>query len=187
MNRIFRIVFSKIIGLMIFLFMLLIVNSVDLNNHVYRIVAEFFNYNAAFIIFMSISFMVVEILFAIPFPFNLVAPIFSAFASIILVTFLARIFEMVDSITMARIFYFFSPLMFLIYPLVFVAVLIGGYISIFSRLVTKKVKKEIKTEKETKKGIKKKKDKSWEEVGDGFKKAFSDFFRKLADSIDKKE
>ena len=28
------------------------------------------------------------------------------------------------------------------------------------------------------------KEKSWDEIGDGFRKAFSDFFRKLADLLD---
>ena len=42
-----------------------------------------------------------------------------------------------------------------------------------------------KPKKKKSKKKKSKKEKSWEEIGDEFRKAFSDFFRKLADLIDK--
>ena len=78
---------------------------------------------------------------------------------------------------MTKLFSLLWPLTFLVYPIVFLAVLIGGYISIFV-----KMKKPKKKEPKKKKS---KKEKSWEEIGDEFKKAFSDFFRKLADLLDK--
>ena len=177
MKKIPKIILSKTIGLMFFLFMLYILNRINLNIFGYKIWVTFLNENLALIVAMSLLFMVAEVFFALIFPFNLPAPLFSSFAALLLAKFIFRIFLVIDKMIMTELFSLLWPLTFLVYPIVFLAVLIGGYISIFVKMKKPKKKKSKKK--------KSKKEKSWEEIGDGFRKAFSDFFRKLADLIDK--
>ncbi len=177
MKKIPKIILSKTIGLMFFLVMLYILNRLNLNIYGYKIWVTFLNDNLALLVAMSLLFMIAEVFFALIFPFSLPAPLFSSFAALLITQFIFRIFPVIDKMITIELFSLLWPLTFLVYPIVFLAVLVGGYISIFAKM--KKPKK-----KESKKK-KSKKEKSWEEIGNGFRKAFSDFFRKLADLIDK--
>ncbi|MBN2367907.1 hypothetical protein JXC34_02735 [Candidatus Woesearchaeota archaeon] len=179
----FRIVFSKIIGLMIFLVLLFLINVISINVYPYRLVVSFINSNAVLIVVMSIIFMIAEVIFSFVFPFNLSGPIFSSLASMFLVKFILEIFSLIDRFIAEDIFTVFSAFDWLIYPVVFIAVLIGGYATIFARLIggTKEEKKTKKTPKSRKKV------KDWDDIGNDFRKVLSDFFRKIADSIEKEK
>ena len=172
MNKIFRIVFSKILGIMLFLIMLFIVNRLNTRISGLDVFVRFLNNNAIFLIVMSLLFMIVEITFALPFPINLPAPVFSASVSMMVVEFIFRIFGLIGTLVKQDIYSALSPLRFLAFPVVFIAVLVGGYITIFTSLGKKKEKKS-------------RKDKSWDEIQDELRKGFSDLFRKIADSIEK--
>ena len=165
--KIFKIVLSRVIGLMIFLLFLFLINNFTLDVEGYILVVDFINANAILLIVMSLLFMIAEVLFALPFPFNLPAPIFSAFIAMLLVRFILRVFGLIDVLIKQNIFSIFAPFSFIIYIIVFFAVIIGGYISIFKKLI---------------KGPKPKRKARWDTE---LRKELSDFFRKLADSLDK--
>lgn len=160
---------------MFFLFILYILNRLNLDIYAYKIWVAFLNENLALLVAMSLLFMIADVFFALIFPFNLPAPLFSSFAALLLSKFIFTIFLVIDKMIMTKLFSSLLPLTFLVYPVVFLAVLIGGYVSIFVKMVKKKKPKKPK----------KKKEKSWDEIGEDFKKALSDLFRKIADSIDK--
>lgn len=190
MKKVPKIILSRIIGLMFFLFMLYILNRFTLDTSFYKLGVTFFNKNAALLIAMSLIFMIAEIFFALNFPFNLPAPLFSSFGALLLTKFIFQVFLIIDKIILINIFSIFWPLNFIIYPAVFLLVLIGGYISIFVKMAKpKKEKSEKKKSKEKKskesKKEKRNKEKSWDEVGEGFRKAFSDFVKKLSEILDK--
>ena len=188
MKKIQGIILSKTISLMIFLVGLVIINNIESHSFAFRTVVQFINANAVLLIIMSLIMMIAEVCFAFMFPFNLVAPIFSAVGSIYLVTFIIRVFGLIDTLSNVRVFAFMFPLAFLIYPLVFIIVFILGYVNIFIRLFRAKRKEETNgwKERKNKKGQGKSREKSWDDIGNEFKTAMSDFFRKVADSIEKK-
>ena len=173
--KVFKIVFSKILGLMIFLVLLFLINALDVNVYPYRAIVGFINRNALLLVMISILFMVAEIFFSFMFPFNLPGPFFSAPAAFYLTMFIFRVFVLIDTLIGETLFSYIAAFAGMIYLIVFAAVFIGGYATIIAGLV--KPKKE--------KRVKKHKDKEWEDIGGEFRKAFSDLFRKIADSIDK--
>lgn len=130
------IVLMRLFGLIFFLILLYIANHLAFfteNPLNYQII-QFLNNNIWLIIVMSIIFLFGEVFNALIFPFNLPAPLFNASASVILVTFLFRIFALIDILLDEQIFVIFNRIEFLVYPLVFVIVLIGGYIAILVKL-----------------------------------------------------
>ncbi len=165
MKKIPKILLSRIIGLMIFLIILGVLNLVHVNLRVYSIWVSFLNDNAVLLIIMSLIFMIAEIFFELIFPLNLGAPIFSSTASMLLVTFIFRIFSVIDLMLMTRLFSLLWPLSIIVYPIVFVAVFIGGYISIFCKLGKKKKRKHRKSK--------------------NIKKNIADTFRDIANEIEK--
>ena len=162
MKKIPKILLSRIIGLMIFLIILAILNIVHVDLRVYSIWVDFFNNNAVLLIMMSLIFMIAEIFFELIFPLNLGAPIFSSISSMLLVTFIFRIFSVIDLMLMTRLFSLLWPLSIIVYPIVFIAVFMGGYISIFCKLGKKKKRKP-----------------------KNIKKNMADTFRNIADEIEK--
>lgn len=100
-----------------------------------------------FLIAMSAILAIGEIFGALPFPLNLPAPLFNAIGSVFLITFLLRIFELLEK-TLDKELLFFDRVQFLIYTIVFVAVLVVGYALIFKRLLGGDKEKEAKKCKE---------------------------------------
>jgi hypothetical protein len=177
------IILSKIFGILIFFVILYFLNRLQIDNEMFVLWSGFLNNNAALFVVMSLVFMIAEIFFALNFPFNFPGPIFAAFASLMLVKFIFKIFVVIDSALKLNISSIFSSMMFMIYPLVFVLVIAGGYVTIFSKIKCKSKSKSKKTDKH--KGCCD--DKSWDEVGEDCKKGLSSLFRKIADSIDKEK
>jgi hypothetical protein len=106
--------------------------------------------------------------------------------AVLFVGFLIRIFALFDILVDNNIFHFLDTLSFIIYPFVFIIVLIGGYIAIFQNLV--------RTDQSPEKGIKTLQDTAaaetgeaitWEDVGDEFKQAVYDLLTLLRSSIKK--
>ena len=176
MRKVPSIILSKIIGIIVFLLILFILNIVTLDLEVYRLWVMFLNNNAVLIILMSIFFMMSEVFYVLVFPFSLISPIFSAVAAMYLVSFIFKIFSLMDYMMPVQISLIFNPIGVLIYPFVFLGVLIGCYIHIFVKLVSKKEKKHIKSKKQDSK----------DDTGKKVKKEISSALRNLADSIDKK-
>ncbi len=137
MKKIPRIIISRIIGLMLFLIFLYILNNIEFNVAFYDQFVLFLNNNAVLIIVMSLLFMLSEIFYVIMFPVNLISPIFSAGAALLLVMFIFRIFNLIDMMIMINLFQIFSPLSFILYPLVFFMVLIISYVIIITEHLDK--------------------------------------------------
>jgi len=174
----------RLFGLVFFLIFLYIANNLAFfteNPLNYQII-QFLNNNIGLIIVMSIIFLFGEVFNALIFPFNLPAPLFNASASVLLVTFLFRIFALIDILLDEQIFIFFNRLAFLVYPLVFVIVLIGGYIAILVKL-SRTDESESGPEHKEKTGEKL----TWEDVGDEFRQTICDLLTLMRQSINKKK
>jgi hypothetical protein len=182
-NSVFWLIISKLIGLILFILVVWLANFFIpfINSPMYSEIVNFVNINLTFMIVMSAIFSIGEIFFALPFPVNLPAPLFSSLGTIFLVTFIGRLFQLIGFMTDIEIIEAFRVLSFIIYPLAFIGVLIGGYISIFSALVTGNGSHEKKP-----KSINVKRTRTWNDVGEEFKNAIFDFFSMLRRAFNRK-
>jgi hypothetical protein len=134
------IIISKIIGFLVFLIILAIANylKVYITNEMYYTVIDFIIDNLWLSFLIFIATMIAEVFWVFSFPFNLPAPILSAISSVFIVSYIYRMWILVEGFTTTKIV---IPI-WAIYPLVFWIVLIVGYISIFLKLSKKKIKEK---------------------------------------------
>ena len=179
------IVLQRLFGLILFLVLLYVANHLAFfteNPLNYQII-QFLNNNIWLIIVMSIAFLFGEVFNALIFPFNLPAPLFNASASVLLVAFLFRIFSLIDIILDEQILLIFNRIAFIVYPLVFMMVLIGGYIAILVKLSKTDESESLQGKKYKEKTREKL---TWENVGDEFKQTIFDLLTLMRQSINKK-
>ncbi len=179
------IVLKRLFGLILFLVLLYVANHLAFfteNPLNYQII-QFLNNNIWLIIVMSITFLFGEVFNALIFPFNLPAPLFNASASVLLVAFLFRIFSLIDIILDEQILLIFNRIAFIVYPLVFMMVLIGGYIAILVKLSKTDESESLQGKKYKEKTREKL---TWENVGDEFKQTIFDLLTLMRQSINKK-
>lgn len=187
-KSVLRVVLSNIFGFLVFLVILWIANILTgyIGNRVFNDIVMFINENIFLIIVIWLVSFIGDLFGAIIFPFNLPAPLFNSLASIFIVMLFLKIFTAVDDSMGLAVFKPLLALSSLIYLLVFLFVLISGYIKIFYNLAKSKIEKEEQEEKE-KKEDKEKKEVGWDEIGNEFRIALYDFFKMLQRAFSKKE
>jgi hypothetical protein len=94
----------------------------------------FINDNFWLLVLIALIFMVGDVFAAFPFPFNLPAPIITAFGSVFFIMFLLRIFQWTDSVTSTTLSPLFSFLSPIIATMVFLIILVSGYYAILRQL-----------------------------------------------------
>lgn len=143
------VVLSGLIGILIFLILLAVANVVEIfiANDIFSEIIRFLNNNLGLILSFSIILFFGELFSIFRFPFNVPYPIINAVGSIYLITFLFRIVSLVERL-LNQDFFPFNLVGLFIYPLVFIIVLIVGYVNVF-KITEKPTKKEkkIKTKK----------------------------------------
>jgi len=127
---------SRIIGLIIFLIVLGILNILAgayVQTPIFLQIVAFLNANLGLLILITAIFLIGDLFGALAFPLNLPGPIFGAVGAVFLVMFLFRLFSLVGEITGVEVFALFEKTLALpVYMLVFIVVLIGGYIALFA-------------------------------------------------------
>ncbi|MFH1682737.1 MAG: hypothetical protein ABIA37_02985, partial [Candidatus Woesearchaeota archaeon] len=90
LGRVWSIIWSKLIGFLIFLAVVLLINIVAYFAKVpfLSTAVEILNSSLWIILLLALFFMLADIFWALDFPFNLPAPIFSAASSLFLVSFI---------------------------------------------------------------------------------------------------
>lgn len=183
----FGVFFSGIFGFLFSMLLLFFANIAIpfVNNPVFTKIVLFLDSNIWLYIIISFIFFISELFSALIFPFNLPYPIFAAIGSMFLLTFIYRIFTLVESMTGKEIFGFFRTFEFLIYPLLFIIIIIASYAEIFSRLFRwlygEEGIKEMKTE--ARRARREKMKKTWEEVGDEFRDMLYDIAHSIRTAI----
>ncbi|MDI6718500.1 MAG: hypothetical protein QMD46_02650 [Methanomicrobiales archaeon] len=177
------IILSKTIGIILFLVVLAIITLLagHVNAPLFSAIVGFLWLNAGLLVFIAVMFLIAEVFSAFAFPLNLPAPFFSATASIFLVAFLFRIFRFVDelyNLDVFRVLEFVEPL---VYPFLFLGVLIFGYIDIFSRLSGDRSDEgRRQPERAPAEG------KTWEEIGREFRGAIYDAIHRVREEINRR-
>jgi hypothetical protein len=182
-KSIFSVIISKVAGLVLFILMVWLANYLVpfINSVMYVKIVHFVNNNFSYMIAMSVIFGVGEIFFALPFPVNLPAPLFSSIASLFLVAFIGRILGFAQSIANVDITDAFTIFSFIIYPVVFFAVFIGGYITIFAEVFGHDHREKRQLKKSSSRG-----ERTWGDIGDEFKNVVFDFFAMLRRAVNGK-
>ncbi|MDK2988811.1 MAG: hypothetical protein PWR16_340 [Methanoculleus sp.] len=130
-----EVLMSRIIGLVVFLIVLAILNILAgayVQTPIFLRIVAFLNANLGLLILISVVFLVGDLFGALAFPLNLPGPIFGAVGAVFLVMFLFRLFSLVGEITGVEVFFLFETFALPVYILVFIVVLIGGYIALFA-------------------------------------------------------
>ncbi|WP_174719431.1 hypothetical protein [Methanoculleus taiwanensis] len=173
---------SRIIGLIIFLIVLGILNIVaeSLQAPIYQQIVLFLNASLGLIVIITVFFLIGEIFGALRFPANLPAPLFNAIGAVFLAVFLIRLFGLVAAISGVGVFLLFEEFAFLIYPAVFLIVLIGGFIGIFTS-AGDTGDGEGKNDEKKSDGT----DRTWDDIGDDIRRIGEDIIRKIREEFRK--
>jgi hypothetical protein len=175
----FRIIISRLIGL-IFCLVFLIVMRMIANHYHSPLLTGFVDFlyaNLILIIVFSVLFMVGEVFETFSFPYNLPFPAFNAFASVLLVLFLIRMLEFFDIYFTLSISSAIAILQWILSPLIFIVVIITGYISIFKKPPEESPDMGSPAPPPTGKPA------SWEDVGGEFRQMLYDFFSRIREEI----
>ncbi len=139
--------FGDLMGLIVFLIVLVVLNLLNsyISNDVLNGIISFLNVNLLLIVLLSILFMFGGIFDALGFPLNLPAPIFRAFGGFFLVLFLFKIFDFINQYLRIPENSVLNQIYPLIPIIVFIAVLVIGYVIILTssgRIKSKKTHKK---------------------------------------------
>jgi hypothetical protein len=127
---------TRMIGIICLLIAIVLANILThyVTSPVFTSGVSFVNDNFWLLILIAVVLMVGDVFGAFPFPFNLPAPIITAFGSVFCIMFILKIFQWIDTIaatTLSPLFVFLSPI---IATLVFLIVLASGYFEILRQL-----------------------------------------------------
>lgn len=141
---------------------------------------DFLTAEAGLIVMMAVLFMIGDIFATFPLPFSLPAPFFNAGASVLLVMFIVRIFRFLDSFSTIGIYPQIQALEPLMYPLVFIIVLVAGFLALAFQ-DRDRCREERAAE--TSGAGEEKPCPSWDDVGEEFRLMWYDFFRRIREEL----
>mgnify|MGYP001166008374 CR=1 FL=1 len=174
---------SGLIGIIFFLIMLIIFRYIadHISSPLFSGFVDLLYANAALIIIFSVLFMLGDIFATFMFPFNLSFPLFNAIASVLLVSFIMSIMGFIDSFYALGIGPSLQLMKLILYPLIFVIVLISGYLSIFYRKPETCLPSSGQNDNDAPAERP-----SWGEVGGEFRQMVFDFFHRIRDELNRK-
>ncbi len=174
---------SRIIGLIIFLIVLGVLNIVaeSFQAPLYLQIVLFLNASLGLIVIITAFFLIGDIFGTLRFPANIPAPLFNAIGAVFLVAFLIRLFGLVAVISGVGVFLLLQEFAFLIYPAVFLIVLIGGFIGIATSSADADGKAQ-----NGKEGRDSSTDRTWDEIGEDFRRIGEDVVRKIREEFGKR-
>ncbi|HNQ25713.1 MAG TPA: hypothetical protein PKG69_03235 [Methanoregulaceae archaeon] len=179
---------SGLIGILFFLIFLIILGYIA-DQISWPLLSGFVDLlyaNAALIIIFSVLFMFGEIFATFRFPFNLPFPLFSAIASVLLVSFILAIMAFIDSFYSLGIGQTLQFVKLIVYPLTFIVVMITGFRSIFSKPEENPPVISTPAPDPSQKEEERKTSPSWEDIGGEFRQAVYDLVHRIRDELNLK-
>jgi hypothetical protein len=178
------VVISGLAGIVIFLVLLVILGylaSYFHNAFLLGIVTLLVN-NLALIITAGIIFIVADVFLTFRFPFNIPGPLFSGLGSLLVVSLLFILMDFFSRSYGLGISAMFSGIQYILYPLVFLIVVLAGYARIF---YPEKARAGIPGGADTDNppgppG------KTWDDIGNEFRQALYDFFHRIREELNRK-
>jgi hypothetical protein len=144
------------------------------------------------LLLIAIILLVADLFIALPFPLNLPGPVIRAIGSVFCIALVLNVFKWIDSTAGTDIYQIFWLLSFLLVPLIFIVVLLTGYVEIMWQLWRRS-----KSEREDANVVihpdhPKAEDqpvtdaKSWDEIGAEFRMMLYDVLRRFRQEIKRK-
>ena len=197
------VIVSGLVGIILFLVLLAVLRYLSpiISNDFFSGIVDLLFANAGLVILFSVMFMIADVFMTFLFPLNLPAPFFSAVGGVFVVVFIFRIIGFLDSFYNLGVFPGLHLAEFILYPLVFILVLIAGYISIFSGLHEKWKRERVKAGAEGENPVCGDKtagpcdagttrgtagEKTWDDVGTEFRQMLYDAFHKMREELNRK-
>lgn len=173
-----EVLISRLIALVVFLALLASLNVLSLffPNSIFINIVDFFNENLILLLIITLVFFISELFSVLYFPFNMPSPLFNAIGSLFVMNFLYNMFYFVDSMSSLGVFSFIGDILFLLYPLIFLIILIVGYIKAFVKLKDKRKSFYVKKARA-----------DWDEVNQEFKSLVKDALTEARKSVNKKK
>jgi len=179
---------SGLIGILFFLIFLVILGYIadHISWPLFSGFVDLLYANAALIIIFSVLFMFGDLFATFQFPFNLPFPLFNAAASVLVISFILAILAFIDSFYALGIGEVLPLLKLILYPLMFIVVLIAGYLSIFSKPEKKPPEDSTLIPDSSDKEEERETSPSWEEIGGEFRQAVYDLVHRIRDELNLK-
>jgi len=136
-----RIIIERIIGLIVFILIVAGINYMqgyNYDNDYYEVFVKFINVNLILMLMIHILLSLGEIMGALLFPVNLMAPLLNAGGAMLILTLIFKAFDLFDSVVDFTLFTRARPFYTLIYITIFLVVLVVNYVIILSRESPKK-------------------------------------------------
>lgn len=185
-----QVLISGLIGIVFFLLVLWLLRFIADRASIafFSAFVDFLVASAPLIILFSVIFAIGDLFAAFPFPFHLLFPIFSATGSVLLASFLMGLILFLNRYFAMGISPAIELLKLILYPLVFIVVLIAGYLSIATdgrergpeaadssgRDAGKERSREIQGSP------------TWEEIGAEFRELCHDICRRVREEVNRK-
>lgn len=156
------VIFHTLISIVILLAAVWLINYISgyFQNESFLQIVNFLNSNLQFIIAVFLVFFLGEIFSMFMFPFSLIYPMFAAVGGVMTVSFIFSVLELINRLFNSGFYEKVSSFQQLITIIVFVIVIVVGYISILAEFGRKDIEEK---EKKRKEGIR------WGDVGQEFK------------------
>lgn len=124
--------FNGIIKLIILLIIVFILNYISPNllDETFNSVVLFINQNLAFLVVMNLVFWIADMLFCMTIPLSLISPWINVVGAMMVITFIFKIMDLMSNLLDEPMFHSLRWLKYLIYPIAFIATLVGGYIKL---------------------------------------------------------
>jgi magnesium-transporting ATPase (P-type) len=176
------ILISGILGIIIYLIIIAVLTfySLSTENSMLWGIIHLLTDNISLIIILSILFITADIFHTFRFPLNLFGPLFSATASVFLIAFLFNIIAYFHQTYEWQVFPSLKIVEFLAYPLIFVIVLLAGYMSIFSQV---KGEEEEREKVPAGPGTPPAGKKTWEDIREEFRQLVYDILHRFRNEI----
>ena len=174
-------VFAILLGMLAFLTLVMVLSFLEpaLHNPVFSSLVTVLQDNFLYLLIVFLLLMTGQVFDRFTFPFNLPAPLFHAIASVFLVLVIFNVFTWLDSLSGSHFFPNMEVLRILLYFLVFLIVLVGGYFKIFGDLLT--YSRDVE-----RKGVAAPVSpdvKSWDSIGNEFRQLVHDLIHRMREEI----
>jgi membrane-bound ClpP family serine protease len=133
------IIISRLSGLVVFLILLLLLNAMKsvMQNRIFGEITNFLSQPGTIWLLVIITVLLLfgDLFSALHVPLSLPAPLFYALGGVFLVSFFFRLLYLVDQLTITTNFSILRPIAPLVYAVIFLLILIFGYVEFFSKLI----------------------------------------------------
>ena len=190
------VIVSRMIWIICFLIVVVLANILNyyVANPVYSSGVTFLNENFWLLVLIVVILLAADIFDAFSFPFNLPAPLVRAIGSVFCIAFILRAVQWVDAVAGTNLYTASWWISFLVVPLIFLVVLIGGYYVILRQLWGQPKLTGVEgsdtivvSDENTDHAAKPVTDaKSWDEIGMEFRLMLFDILHRLRQDIRKK-